>query len=174
MYFDIYSLRNKDVEEEEDYIYSHGHSRSSSLTSLSSGMPQLQTISFPHMPSDNNYGYSYHMPSNMYGTIPGSHRSYSNYLHRPPFYGGYYNNNTSGSETDVISNQLDRQNSLINPKPTGVMRSSLPDMSQYISHKKGYTNYGPTNHPYNYWYDNDERLPLFSKWRPPNYETRQR
>src|SRR4051794_32534991 len=84
----IFFLRIKDADEEEDYIYSNSHSRSSSLTSLP-GMPQLQTIPFPHMPSDNNYGYSYHMPSNMYGTIPGSHRTCSNYLHRPPLYGGY-------------------------------------------------------------------------------------
>lgn len=170
----------EDADEEEDYIYSTSHSRTSSVTSLTS--PQSQAIPFPHMPSDNNYGYPYHIPSYMYGTI---HRSCS-YLYRPPFNGGCYNNNnnnnnTSGSEADeVISNQLNRggsQNNMISPnKPTGVMRSSLPDMSQYGFHKKGYPNYGPANFPYNsysYWYDDDERLPLFAKWRSPDYETRQ-
>ena len=112
----------------------------------------------------------------MYGTI---HRP-CNYLHRPPFNASIYNgNNSSGPETDeAISNQLNRggpQNNLISPnKPTGVMRSSLPDMSQYIFHKKAYPNYGPANYSYNYWYDDNERLPLFTKWRQPDYETRQR
>uniref|UniRef100_A0A1D1YB46 Vacuolar segregation protein 7 n=1 Tax=Anthurium amnicola TaxID=1678845 RepID=A0A1D1YB46_9ARAE len=172
----------EDADEEEDYIYSNDHSRTPSLTSLSSGMPQLQTFSYPHIPSDNNYGYPYHMPPNMYGAIPNSHRSYNNYLHRPPLY-GYYNS-TSGSETnDVASNQFNRggsQNNFSNPntyKPTGVMRvmrSSLPDMSQYVfPYKKGYPNYGSSNYSYNTyndWYGDDERLPLFA----PNYETRQR
>jgi hypothetical protein len=105
----------------------------------------------------------------MYNTIPSTRRPCNNYLHRPPIY-GYYNNNTSGSEpNDVTSNQLNRNN-----KPTGVMRSSLPDMSQYVPQYKKYPNYGTTNYPYNnyndYWYVDDERLPLFT----PNYDTRQR
>lgn len=165
-------------EEEEDYIYSNDHSRASSVTSLSSGTPQLQPFSYPHMPSDNNYGYpSYHMPPNMYGAIPNSHRPYSNYLHRPPFY-GYYNS-TSGTD-DVAPSQFNRggsQNNFNNHntyKSNGVMRSSLPDMSQYVfQYKKGYPNYGSPNYPYNTyndWYADDERLPLFA----PNYETRQR
>ncbi|CAI2163775.1 11771_t:CDS:2 [Funneliformis geosporum] len=105
------------------------------------------------------------MPSSIYGTIP-SHRQYNNYLNRPPFY-GYYNGNTSGSDTDDPN--VSQQNTY---KP-GVMRSSLPDMSQYVAqYKKGYPNYGSTNYPYNGWYGDDERLPLFAK--PPNYETRQR
>ncbi|RIA94765.1 hypothetical protein C1645_817571 [Glomus cerebriforme] len=165
----------EDADEEEDYIYSNDHSRTPSMTSLSSGMPQLHTFSFPHMPSDSNYGYPYHVPPNMYGAIPNPHRPYGNYLHRPPFYGFY-----SNTSDDVASNHLNRngsQNSLNNPnayKPTGVMRSSLPDMSQYVfQYKKGYHNYGSTNYPYNAyndWYGDEERLPLFA----PNYETRQR
>lgn len=168
----------EDADEEEDYIYSNDHSRASSVTSLSSGPPQLQPFSYPHMPSDNNYGYpSYHMPPNMYGAIPNSHRPYSNYLHRPPFY-GYYNS-TSGTD-NVAPNQFNRggsQNNFNNHntyKSNGVMRSSLPDMSQYVfQYKKGYSNYGSSNYPYNAyndWYADDERLPLFA----PNYETRQR
>ncbi|GBC05395.1 hypothetical protein RclHR1_00620035 [Rhizophagus clarus] len=167
----------EDADEEEDYIYSNDHSRASSLTSLSNGTPQLQPFSYPHMPSDNNYGYhSYHMPPNMYGAIPNSHRPYSNYLHRPPFY-GYYNA-TSGAD-DVAPNQYrggshNNFNNHNTYKSNGVMRSSLPDMSQYVfQYKKGYPNYGASNYPYNTynnWYADDERLPLFA----PNYEARQR
>lgn len=162
----------EDADEEEDYIYSNGHSRTPSLTSSSYGMPQLQAYPFPHphMPSDNNYGYPFHMPSNIYGAIP-SHRSYNNYLNRPPFY-GYYNGNSSGSDTDDMNSNQSSGSQHNTYKPTGVMRSSLPDMSQYVAqYKKGYPNYGSTNYLYNGWYGDEERLPLFAK--PPKFETPQ-
>ncbi|KAG9286395.1 hypothetical protein G9A89_014561 [Geosiphon pyriformis] len=183
-----------ELDEDEDFIYNRdrGHTRTPSLTSLNSvNQPTSAQLSYPHMPPEHMYGYpgnQYQFPANLYSAMPNPRRvpfhTISNY-HRPPFYGNYpqfYNGgNTSGSETDDASIQPNQKGSssptlLPHHKPTGVMRASLPDMSQY---SKGYPNYGTTSYYYNDpfyhdWYSgDDERLPLFAKWRPP-YEDRRR
>ncbi|CAG8442586.1 6763_t:CDS:2 [Ambispora gerdemannii] len=162
------------------------------------------TFTHPHMPPDHhdNYGYTpnhhaahYQFP-NLYvaASMPNSRRvnpyhTYSSHPHhqRSPFYegGAFYNGNTPGSETDDgTSNYNNKKGSSSNNllsaphKPTGVMRASLPDMSRY---SKGHPNYGTTgyyhNDPfYHNWYGvgDDERLPLFAKWRRPPYEDQRR
>ncbi|CAG8454092.1 14632_t:CDS:2 [Ambispora leptoticha] len=186
-------------DEDEDFIYGdRGHTRTPSLTSTNSGggvgnaaapngnginqQPPPPTFTYPHMPPDhNNYGY----PPNHHAhyQYPGLYVPASLPNSRRPFYGGgvfYSNGSTPGSDTDDGSNRKGTTpNNLLSPthKPTGVMRASLPDMSQY---SKGHPNYGATGYYYNDpfyhdWYGvgDDERLPLFAKWRPP-YEDQRR
>ncbi|CAG8562422.1 6917_t:CDS:2 [Dentiscutata erythropus] len=149
-------------EEEVYYTYSTSNSRTPSLTSLNGSIqPTRAPISNPNLLQDNNnipqqFPIS---PHNVYNAFSAPYRTYNTFPHRSHF-PAYYNNNPESNSQSPNSQSPNPNN-----KPTGVMRSSLPDMSQYV---KALPNYAPL---YNNWYVNDERYPLFAKMRPPTFET---
>ncbi|CAG8440601.1 13250_t:CDS:2 [Cetraspora pellucida] len=151
-------------EEEVYYTYSTSNSRTPSLTSLNGMAAPLSTPNY--FQENNNIPQQYQMPPNIYNTAFSPHRTYNTFPNRSHFPTGFYHNNPPSDSVDIIPNHSPNDKS--NNKPTGVMRSSLPDMSQYV---KGLPNYDTSNYlynNYNNWYVNDERLPLFStKLRPP-------
>ncbi|RIB26767.1 hypothetical protein C2G38_2029946 [Gigaspora rosea] len=153
-------------EEEVYYTYSTSNSRPPSLNSFN-GLHPLSNQSLPH--DNSNISQQFQIPPNVYNAFSTPYRTYNTFPHRSHFPNGFYNNNPSASEYKPSNSQSPNPNNNPNNKPNGVMRSSLPDMSQYV---KALPNYAPSNYLYSNWYD--ERYPLFAKTRPQSYETRRR
>ncbi|CAG8777973.1 9027_t:CDS:2, partial [Racocetra persica] len=120
-------------EEEVYYTYGTSNSRTPSLTSLN-GM--AAPLSNPNFLQDNhNLAQQFQIPPNIYHfSTPTPYRTYNTFPHRSHFPTGFYNNTPAPESVDIMPNHLknDSPNDKSSNKPTGVMRSSLPDMSQYV------------------------------------------
>ncbi|CAG8478667.1 3060_t:CDS:2 [Racocetra fulgida] len=121
------------ADEEVYFTYSTSNSRTPSLTSLN-GM--AAPLSNPNIFQDNhNLAQQFQIPPSVYHfSTPTPYRTYNTFPHRSHFPTGFYNNTPAPESVDIIPNHLknDSPNDKSSNKPTGVMRSSLPDMSQYV------------------------------------------